>query len=87
MAGTEQVVLGDLVYCKENPSEKVAEIVGLDSGDDCGDSNDTNNEDEVSGDIHDKSSSNVKVSLLIFAYDRGLLLNQGTGKSVWTCVA
>ncbi|XP_050917141.1 multisubstrate pseudouridine synthase 7 isoform X1 [Lathyrus oleraceus] len=59
--GTEQVVLGDLVYCKENPSEKVAEIVGLDSGDDCGDSYDTNNEDEVSGDIHDKSSSNVKV--------------------------
>ncbi|CAI8615545.1 unnamed protein product [Vicia faba] len=59
--GTEQVVLGDLVYCKENASEKVAEIVGLDSGDDCGDSYDTNNEDEVSGDIHDNRNSIVKV--------------------------
>ncbi|XP_058738635.1 multisubstrate pseudouridine synthase 7 isoform X1 [Vicia villosa] len=59
--GTEQVVLGDLVYCKENPSEKVVEIVGLDSGDDCGDSYDTNNEDEVTGDIHDNRNSTVKV--------------------------
>lgn len=70
VAGTEQVVLGDLVYCKENPSEKVVEIVGLDSSDDCGDSYDTNNEDEVTGDIHDNKNSTVKVSLFIFAYYR-----------------
>jgi hypothetical protein len=76
VAGTEQVVLGDLVYCKENPSEKVTGIVGPECHDDCGDSYDTNNEDEVSGDIHDKRNSYVKVSLLVFAYDRDLLLNQ-----------
>lgn len=58
--GTEQVVLGDLVYCKENPSEKVTGIVGPECDDDRGDSYDTNNEDEVSGDIHDKRNSYVK---------------------------
>ncbi|WJX85532.1 tRNA pseudouridine(13) synthase [Trifolium repens] len=58
--GTEQVVLGDLVYCKENPSEKVTGIAGPECDVDCGDSYDTNNEDEVSGDIHEKINSYVK---------------------------
>jgi hypothetical protein len=76
VAGTEQVVLGDLVYCKENPSEKVTGIAGPECDVDCGDSYDTNNEDEVSGDIHEKINSYVKVSFLIFANDGGLSLNQ-----------
>ncbi|PNY05200.1 multisubstrate pseudouridine synthase 7-like protein, partial [Trifolium pratense] len=58
--GTEQVVLGDLVYCKENSSEKVTGIAGPECDDDCVDSYDTNNEDEVSGDIHEKINSYVK---------------------------
>ncbi|CAJ2631517.1 unnamed protein product [Trifolium pratense] len=58
--GTEQVVLGDLVYCKENSSEKVPGIAGPECDDDCVDSYDTNNEDEVSGDIHEKINSYVK---------------------------
>ncbi|XP_004494684.1 multisubstrate pseudouridine synthase 7 [Cicer arietinum] len=58
--GTEQVVLGDLVYCKENPPSKATEIVGSECDDDCGDIYDSNIEDEIPEDIHDKSNSSVK---------------------------
>lgn len=76
MAGTEQVVLGDLVYCKENPPSKATEIVGSECDDDCGDIYDSNIEDEIPEDIHDKSNSSVKVSLLILACGRSMLQNQ-----------
>ncbi|XP_061340409.1 multisubstrate pseudouridine synthase 7 isoform X1 [Gastrolobium bilobum] len=59
--GTEQVVLGDLVYCKENPAGKVTGLVGSECDDDCGDRYDSHNEDEISGDIHEERSSYIKV--------------------------
>ncbi|KAF1892198.1 hypothetical protein Lal_00036557 [Lupinus albus] len=60
--GTEQVVLGDLVYSKEIPSGKVMELVEPECVDDCSATNDNNNnEDEVSGDFHEEKNSNVKV--------------------------
>ncbi|OIV95153.1 hypothetical protein TanjilG_21543 [Lupinus angustifolius] len=62
--GTEQVVLGDLVYSKEIPNGKVMELVEPECVDDCSatyDNDNNNNEDEVSGDIHDEKNSNVKV--------------------------
>ena len=67
LAGTEQVVLGDLVYCKENPVGKVTGIVGPECDDGFGDRYDSNIEDEVSGDIPEESNSYVKVSLSILA--------------------
>ncbi|TKY61401.1 Multisubstrate pseudouridine synthase 7 [Spatholobus suberectus] len=58
--GTEHVVLGDLVYCKENSTGKVIKLVGSEYAEDCGDRYDSNNEDEVSGDIHEEINSYVK---------------------------
>jgi len=72
VAGTENVVLGDLVYCKENSTGKVTEFVGSEYAEDCRGRYDSNNEDEVSGEIHEEINS-VKVSLLILAHCRGLL--------------
>lgn len=75
MTGTDQVVLGDLVYCKENPSGKVTGLVVSEFEDDCGDRYDSSNEDEVSGDIHEERISyGIKVSLFILVHYRGLLL-------------
>lgn len=71
MAGTEQLVLGDLVYCKENPPRNVTGLVGSECDDDCGDRYELNNEDEVSGDIQEEQNSSVKVSLLNLAHFRG----------------
>lgn len=66
VAGTEHIVLGDLVYCKENSTGKVTEFAGSEYAEDCGDRYDSNNnEDDVSEDIHEEIKSNVKVSLLI----------------------
>ncbi|KAL1313111.1 multisubstrate pseudouridine synthase 7 [Arachis ipaensis] len=59
--GTEQVVLGDLVYCKENPTGKVTGIVGPECDDDCGDRYDSNIEEEVSEDTQEESNNYVKV--------------------------
>ncbi|KAK7337896.1 hypothetical protein VNO77_18486 [Canavalia gladiata] len=59
--GTEHVVLGDLVYCKENPTGKVTGLVESEHDDHCGDRYDSNNEAEVSGDIHEEINSYVKV--------------------------
>ncbi|MED6123561.1 hypothetical protein PIB30_050248 [Stylosanthes scabra] len=59
--GTEQVVLGDLVYCKESPTGKLTGIVASECDDDCGDRYDSNIEDEVSADIQEESNSYVKV--------------------------
>ncbi|MED6181278.1 hypothetical protein PIB30_018013 [Stylosanthes scabra] len=60
--GTEQVVLGDLVYCKESPTGKITEIVASECDDDSGDRCDSNIEDEVSAeDIQEESNSFVKV--------------------------
>ncbi|KAG4928903.1 hypothetical protein JHK84_054451 [Glycine max] len=58
--GTENVVLGDLVYCKENSTGKVTEFVGSEYAEDCRGRYDSNNEDEVSGEIHEEINS-VKV--------------------------
>ncbi|XP_057439468.1 multisubstrate pseudouridine synthase 7 isoform X2 [Lotus japonicus] len=59
--GTEQVVLGDLVYCKENPSGNVRELIGPECEEDCSGTHDSNNEDEVSPDVHEGINSHVKV--------------------------
>ncbi|KHN31449.1 Multisubstrate pseudouridine synthase 7 [Glycine soja] len=58
--GTENVVLGDLVYCKENSTGKVTESVGSEYAEDCSGRYDSNNEDEISGEIHEEIDS-VKV--------------------------
>ncbi|KAL5156087.1 Multisubstrate pseudouridine synthase 7 [Glycine soja] len=58
--GTENVVSGDLVYCKENSTGKVTEFVGSEYAEDCRGRYDSNNEDEVSGEIHEEINS-VKV--------------------------
>ncbi|KAL2345777.1 hypothetical protein Fmac_007062 [Flemingia macrophylla] len=57
--GTE-LVLGDLVYCKENSTGKVTKLVGSEYTEDCGDNYDSNNEDEVLGDVHEEINSDVK---------------------------
>ncbi|XP_020212407.1 multisubstrate pseudouridine synthase 7 [Cajanus cajan] len=56
--GTE-LVLGDLVYCKENSTGKVTELVGSEYAEDCGDRYDSNN-DEVLEDVHEEIKSDVK---------------------------
>ncbi|XP_027350046.1 multisubstrate pseudouridine synthase 7 isoform X2 [Abrus precatorius] len=53
------IVLGDLVYCKENSTVKVTGLVGSEYDDNCGDKYDSNNE-EVLGDIHEEINSYVK---------------------------
>ncbi|KAK7258713.1 hypothetical protein RIF29_24295 [Crotalaria pallida] len=58
--GIEQVVLGDLVYSKENPNGKVTGLVVPECDDVCS-TFDFNNEDEVSGVIHEERNSNIKV--------------------------
>lgn len=73
VAGTENVVLGDLVYCKENSTGKVTESVGSEYAEDCSGRYDSNNEDEISGEIHEEIDS-VKVRLLVLAHCRGLLV-------------
>ncbi|RDY08040.1 hypothetical protein CR513_07775, partial [Mucuna pruriens] len=59
--GTEHVVLGDLVYCKENSTGKVTELVGSEYAEDSGDRYDSNNEADVSQDIHEEINSYAKV--------------------------
>lgn len=60
--GTEHVVLGDLVYGKENSTGKVTEFAGSEYAEDCGDRYDSNNnEDDMSEDIHEEIKSDVKV--------------------------
>ncbi|CAJ1961042.1 unnamed protein product [Sphenostylis stenocarpa] len=59
--GTEQVVLGDLVNCKDNSTTKVTEFVGPEYAEDCSGGYDSNNEDEISRDIHEDINNCVKV--------------------------
>jgi len=66
VAGTEQVVLGDLVYCKENSTAKVTDFVGSEYPEDSSGGYDSINEDEISVDIHEDINSCVKVSRLIW---------------------
>ncbi|KAJ1413903.1 Pseudouridine synthase, TruD [Sesbania bispinosa] len=56
-----KLVLGDLVYCKENPSGKNTGLVGSKCDDNCGDRHDSNSEDEVSGDTDEERYGDVKV--------------------------
>ncbi|XP_027933602.1 multisubstrate pseudouridine synthase 7 [Vigna unguiculata] len=60
--GTEQVVLGDLVNFKGNSTAKVTEFVGSEYTEDCsGGGYDSNNEDDISVDIHEDINTCVKV--------------------------
>ncbi|KOM52951.1 hypothetical protein LR48_Vigan09g161000 [Vigna angularis] len=60
--GTEQVVLGDLVYCKGNSTAKVEEFVGSEYAEDCSAGGyASNNEDDISVDIHEDINTCVKV--------------------------
>ncbi|XP_022642412.1 multisubstrate pseudouridine synthase 7 isoform X2 [Vigna radiata var. radiata] len=60
--GTEQVVLGDLVYCKGNSTAKVTEFVGSEYAEDCSAGGyASNNEDDISVDIHEDINTCVKV--------------------------
>ncbi|KAK7397292.1 hypothetical protein VNO78_18460 [Psophocarpus tetragonolobus] len=59
--GTEHVILGDLVYCKENSIGKVTEFVGSEYTEDCSGRYDSNDEDEVPGDIPEEINNYVKV--------------------------
>ncbi|KAJ7973462.1 Pseudouridine synthase family protein [Quillaja saponaria] len=61
--GTSQVVLGDLVYCKEDDTRKDTGIVGSECDDDgCNDTYDSNNVDEISGtEISEEINDHVKV--------------------------
>ncbi|KAK7332884.1 hypothetical protein VNO80_29640 [Phaseolus coccineus] len=59
--GTEKVVLGDLVNCKENSTAKIIEFVGSEYPEDCSGGYDSSNENEISVDIHEDISSCVKV--------------------------
>lgn len=69
MAGTEQVVLGDLVYCKDNDAAKGTGLVGLECADGCKDGDDSFNEDEVSGtDVPEETNSHFKVSEILAHY-------------------
>ncbi|ESW19147.1 hypothetical protein PHAVU_006G100200 [Phaseolus vulgaris] len=59
--GTEQVVLGDLVNCKENSTAKITEFVGSEYPEDCSGGYDSSNQNEISVDIHEDINSCVKV--------------------------
>lgn len=63
MTGTDKVVLGDLVYCKENDTEKVREVVNAEYEDeDCNDAFDSHDLDEISTtDIPNERTNLVKV--------------------------
>lgn len=74
MAGTEQVVLGDLVNCKENSTAKITEFVGSEYPEDCSGGYDSSNENEISVDIHEDINSCVKVSRFILAICRVMLV-------------
>lgn len=64
MTGTEQVVLGDLVYCKENASGEALGFVDREITDGGDDTYNSFDEDEVPGmDVPEESNSNVKVSV------------------------
>ncbi|XP_015875445.2 multisubstrate pseudouridine synthase 7 isoform X2 [Ziziphus jujuba] len=60
--GTDKVVLGDLVYCKENDTEKVREVVNAEYEDeDCNDAFDSHDLDEISTtDIPNERTNLVK---------------------------
>ncbi|XP_054804003.1 multisubstrate pseudouridine synthase 7 [Prosopis cineraria] len=58
--GIEQVVLGDLVYRKDNAAGNGTGFVGLDCSDSCNSGGNSSNEDEEM-DVHEESNSHVKV--------------------------
>ncbi|KAI4350051.1 hypothetical protein L6164_010576 [Bauhinia variegata] len=59
--GTKQVVLGDLVYCKENSIGKGTGLTGFECEDGSDDRYDSHNEDEISGgDVLEERTIHVK---------------------------
>lgn len=70
MAGTKQVVLGDLVYCKGDNAEKVTRVVNSEFDDDgCSDAFDSSHFDEISEtDLPEERNDPVKVSCLIISH-------------------
>lgn len=77
MAGTKQVVLGDLVYCKGDNAEKVTRVVNSEFDDDgCSDAFDSSHFDEISEtDLPEERNDPVKVSCLIISHSRGFLIH------------
>lgn len=67
MAGTKQVALGDLVYCKGDDTEKLRSVVSPEFEDDeCNDAFVSSNFDEISEtDLPEERNSPVKVRCLI----------------------
>lgn len=61
--GADQVVLGDLVYCKGDDTEKVTGVVNSECEDDnCNDAYDSSNLDEIAGaDLPEERNNSVKV--------------------------
>lgn len=85
VSGFDQVVLGDLVYCKGDDTEK--ETVGVNSecnDDNCDDTYDCSHLDETSGtDLLERKNTLVKVSSYIIAIVLIFLLFLA---NMWHCV-
>lgn len=69
MAGIDQVVLGDLVYCKEDCTGKVTMTVNSELEDDgCNDTHDCGHLDEISEiDLPEEKNNPVKVGCFFLA--------------------